>query len=162
MKKARNVAAWELVFPPQQCPITYRHLSDYFLAKNRITVFLQSLFSPDIAPNDFFLFPRMRRNLKVKNFADVEVVNFSGDFGHPNVFKSLLYSSLYYTSYSLCYLLCSNMSVYLFNEANFTCYLSIMLSLSLLCFLTYTYVFNQDSNITAYLLPLILKSHQPS
>jgi predicted acetyltransferase len=33
-----------------------------------------SPYSPDLAPNDFFLFPRMKRDLKGKRFQNVEEV----------------------------------------------------------------------------------------
>jgi len=45
-----------------------------FLAKNNVTVFPHSPVLPDFAPCDFFLFPRMKRQMKWKRFADVSEV----------------------------------------------------------------------------------------
>jgi len=42
-----------------------------FLAKNNITVIPHPPYSPDLAPCDFFLFPRMKGQMKGKRFADV-------------------------------------------------------------------------------------------
>jgi histone-lysine N-methyltransferase SETMAR len=45
-----------------------------FLIKNSMTQLLQLPYSPNLAPCDFFLFPRMKKVLKGKSFADVEEV----------------------------------------------------------------------------------------
>ena len=45
-----------------------------FLPKNSMTQLLHPPYSPDLAPCDFFLFPRMKKVLKGKSFADVEEV----------------------------------------------------------------------------------------
>jgi len=45
-----------------------------FLTKNSMTQLLHPPYSPDLAPCDFFLFPRMKKVLKGKRFADVEEV----------------------------------------------------------------------------------------
>jgi len=45
-----------------------------FMARNGMAVLPHPPYSPDMAPSDFFLFPRMKRNLKGKRFADVEEV----------------------------------------------------------------------------------------
>ena len=45
-----------------------------FLAKNNMTVINQPPYSPDLAPCDFFLFPRMKRQMKGKSFADISEV----------------------------------------------------------------------------------------
>ena len=46
-----------------------------FMARNGMAVLPHPPYSPDVAPSDFFfLFPRMKRNLKGKHFADVEEV----------------------------------------------------------------------------------------
>jgi hypothetical protein len=42
--------------------------------KNRMTMVLHTPYSLDLAPSDFFLFPRMKRDLKGKRFQNVEVV----------------------------------------------------------------------------------------
>jgi hypothetical protein len=41
------------------------------LAKHRIPVVLHPPYSPDLAPCDFFLFPRLKSILKGKQFQDV-------------------------------------------------------------------------------------------
>jgi len=45
-----------------------------FLTKNSMTQLLHPTYSPDLAPCDFFLCPRMKKVLKGKRFADVEEV----------------------------------------------------------------------------------------
>jgi len=45
-----------------------------FLTKNGMTQLIHPPYSPDLAPCDFFLFPRMKKVLKGKRFADVEEV----------------------------------------------------------------------------------------
>ena len=45
-----------------------------FLTKNSVTQLLHPPYSPDLTPCDFFLFPRMKKVLKGKSFADVEEV----------------------------------------------------------------------------------------
>lgn len=45
-----------------------------FLAKNRMTPLPHPPYSPDLAPCDFFLFSRMKRELKGKRFADIPEV----------------------------------------------------------------------------------------
>ncbi|UYV73349.1 hypothetical protein LAZ67_10002815 [Cordylochernes scorpioides] len=48
--------------------LTYRALGDEFLAKNRTQILPQPPYSPDIAPNDFFLFPKLKAVLKGRHF----------------------------------------------------------------------------------------------
>ncbi|UYV72341.1 hypothetical protein LAZ67_9002711 [Cordylochernes scorpioides] len=43
-------------------------IKEMFLAKNRTQIFPQSPYSPDIAPNDFFLFPKLKAVLKRRHF----------------------------------------------------------------------------------------------
>ena len=45
-----------------------------FMARNSMAVLPHPPHSPDVAPSDFFLFPRVKRNLKGMRFADVEEV----------------------------------------------------------------------------------------
>ena len=42
--------------------------------KNSMTPILHPLYSPDLAPSKYFLFPQMKKALKRKHFADVEEV----------------------------------------------------------------------------------------
>jgi len=45
-----------------------------FLAKNNMTVIPHPPYSPDLAPCDFFLFPRMKGQMKGKYLVDVSEV----------------------------------------------------------------------------------------
>jgi len=45
-----------------------------FLTKNSMTQLLHPPYSPNLAPCDFFLFPRMKEVLKGKRIADVDEV----------------------------------------------------------------------------------------
>ena len=45
-----------------------------FLTQNSMTELIHSPYSPDLTPCDFFLFPRIKKVLKGKRFADVEEV----------------------------------------------------------------------------------------
>nr|CAI5864484.1 unnamed protein product [Callosobruchus analis] len=45
-----------------------------FLTKNGMTPIVHPPYSPDLAPCDFFLFPRLKRDMKGKRFATVEEV----------------------------------------------------------------------------------------
>ena len=45
-----------------------------FLAKNETTVVPQSSYSPDLAPADFFLFPKLKSTLKGRRFDTVDVI----------------------------------------------------------------------------------------
>ena len=52
-----------------------------FLTKNRMTSASHPPYSLDLAPCDFFLFPRMKRDLKGKRFQNVEEVRGKKDGG---------------------------------------------------------------------------------
>jgi transposase len=45
-----------------------------FLAKQETIVVPQPLYSPDLAPADFFLFPKLKSNLKGRRFQTVEEI----------------------------------------------------------------------------------------
>ncbi|VVC32990.1 Hypothetical protein CINCED_3A005002 [Cinara cedri] len=45
-----------------------------FLTKNDMTTVSHLPYSPNLSPCDFFLFPRMKRNMKRKRFADIDEV----------------------------------------------------------------------------------------
>jgi transposase len=45
-----------------------------FLAQNKITTLPHPPYSPDLAPSDFFLFPKLKTNLKEHHFGTVENV----------------------------------------------------------------------------------------
>jgi transposase len=50
------------------------HVVQQFLAKHGIPVVSQPLYSPDLAPCDFFLFPKIKMALKGKRFQDVDEI----------------------------------------------------------------------------------------
>jgi len=43
-----------------------------FLATKQITVLEHPAYSPDLAPNDFFLFPKIKGILKGRHFDDID------------------------------------------------------------------------------------------
>jgi len=45
-----------------------------FLAKNEMTVVPQSPYSPDLAPGDFFLFPKLKSTLKGRRFNTINEI----------------------------------------------------------------------------------------
>ena len=45
-----------------------------FLAKNNTVIMPQPPYSPDLAPCDFFLFPRLKRPMKGRRFATIEEI----------------------------------------------------------------------------------------
>ena len=53
-----------------------KNLSDVweFLAQNNVTTLLHLPYSPDLAPCDFFLFPKLKSYLKEHNFGTAENV----------------------------------------------------------------------------------------
>lgn len=46
-----------------------------FLAKNQTPVFPQPPYSPDLAPCDFFLFPKLKSMLKGRRFQTIDDIN---------------------------------------------------------------------------------------
>jgi transposase len=67
MKKSSS-KKWGVVASPRQ------RASAQFLTKNSMIQLLHPPYSPDLAPCYFFLFPRMKKVLNRKRFADVEEV----------------------------------------------------------------------------------------
>ena len=45
-----------------------------FLAKNKTVIMPQPPYSPDLAPADFFLFPKLKTPMKGKRFATIEEI----------------------------------------------------------------------------------------
>jgi transposase len=45
-----------------------------FLATKQITVLEHSAYSPDLAPNDFYLFPKVKEMLKGRHFDDIDYI----------------------------------------------------------------------------------------
>ena len=51
-----------------------QRVAQQFLAKNKIAVILLPPYSPDLAPCDFFLFPKMKMKLKGRRFDTTEEI----------------------------------------------------------------------------------------
>jgi len=51
-----------------------RQFSGNFLAKNETTVVPQPSYSPDLAPADFFLFPKLKSTLKGRRFNTIDEI----------------------------------------------------------------------------------------
>jgi transposase len=45
-----------------------------FLSSKQISVLEHPLYSPDLAPSDFFLFPKIKEVLKGRHFDDIDVI----------------------------------------------------------------------------------------
>jgi len=55
-----------------------------FLAIKQITVLEHPAYSPDLTPNDFFLFPKIRELLKGRHFDDIDhIMNNTRQFWRP-------------------------------------------------------------------------------
>jgi transposase len=52
-------------------------LMQAFLAKQHITQAYQPPYSPDLAPCDFWLFPKLKSTLKVRRFVNAMVTEFT-------------------------------------------------------------------------------------
>jgi hypothetical protein len=53
-------------------------LQAFFLAKHHITQACQLPYSPDLAPCDFWLFPKLKSPFKVKRFVNATVTQYTG------------------------------------------------------------------------------------
>ena len=49
----------------------------FFLAKHHITQFYQTLYSPNLAPWDFWLFPKLKSPLKRRRFVNATVTQYT-------------------------------------------------------------------------------------
>lgn len=56
-----------------------------FLAKNKVATLNQPPYSPDLAPSDFFLFPRLKKDLKGRRFDDVAAVQMATTTGLSSI-----------------------------------------------------------------------------
>ena len=50
-----------------------------FLAKSKTIIRPQLPYSPDLAPADFFLFPKLRKPMKGKRFPTIEEISKKGE-----------------------------------------------------------------------------------
>ena len=55
-------------------PLTRHCLFVIFWAKNNTVIMPQQPYSPDLAPCDFFLFPRLKGSMKGRRFATIEEI----------------------------------------------------------------------------------------
>jgi transposase len=55
-------------------PVHVSLLIHEFLAKNETTVVAQPPYSPDLAPTDFFRFPKLKSTLKGRRFESIEEI----------------------------------------------------------------------------------------
>lgn len=53
-------------------PVHSARIVTQFLAKKQISLFQHPLYLPDLVPNDFFLFPRLKTHMKVQRYDDIE------------------------------------------------------------------------------------------
>ena len=60
--------------PPRQCPHALCINLREFLARNSITLFEHPPYSPDLAPCDFFLFPKCKLVLRGRHLGDVTTI----------------------------------------------------------------------------------------
>ena len=74
-QKAATVGNWWLAASPWNVPVQGAwHLMQRFLAKHQITQVTQLPYSPDLAPCDFWLFPKLKSPLKGKRFQSVDEI----------------------------------------------------------------------------------------
>ncbi|KAL4113507.1 hypothetical protein QTP88_017119 [Uroleucon formosanum] len=68
----KESGSWKLHH--DNAPAHSAHVVQQFLAKHGIPVVSQPPYSPDLAPYDFFLFPKIKMALKGKRFQDVDEI----------------------------------------------------------------------------------------
>ena len=56
----------------RQCTCTHGNVCEEVLAIKQITVLEHPAYSPDLAPSDFFLFPKIKEILKGRYFDDTD------------------------------------------------------------------------------------------
>ena len=60
-----------------------------FLAKNKIVIMPQPLYSPDLAAADFFLFPELKTPRKWKGFATIKEIKANRNYASTIIFTGL-------------------------------------------------------------------------
>ena len=73
-KRRHFWASGDWLFHHDNAPAHSSNPVQQFLAKHKITQLRQSLYSPDVAPCDFWLFPRLKIPLKGHRFDDTETI----------------------------------------------------------------------------------------
>jgi hypothetical protein len=74
VQNTRHVDSKELVLASWQHPSTFIPIDPHFLTKHRITSGCQPPYSPDLAPCDFWLFPKLKTPLKGPRFDSREEI----------------------------------------------------------------------------------------
>ena len=77
-KRARFWSSGDWLLHHDNAPAHSSNLVQQFLAKHKIVQFRQPLYSPDIAPCDFWMFPKLKMALKGKRFDDIETIQSNG------------------------------------------------------------------------------------
>ncbi|GFW04876.1 FLJ37770-like protein [Trichonephila clavipes] len=72
-------------FPPRQCASSFRVICQEIPGQTQIPVLEHPLYSPDLAPCDFYLFPKVKSALKGARFESVKTVKEKA----ARVFKEL-------------------------------------------------------------------------
>ena len=57
--------------------LTEEKNKEEFLATKQITVLEHPAYSPDLVPNDFFLFPKIKKILKGRHFDDIDDIRIN-------------------------------------------------------------------------------------
>ena len=73
-KRPRFWSSGDWLLPHDNAPAHSSDLVQQFLAKHKIVKFRQPPYSSDIAPCDFWMFPKSKQALKGKRFDDMETI----------------------------------------------------------------------------------------
>ena len=71
---AWDVEERQLVVAPWQCACTHLARCEGILTKNNVSTVPHPAYSPDLAPCDFYTFPKMKLRLKGWHFASIEEI----------------------------------------------------------------------------------------
>ena len=84
-EKSVKSRAGDWFFHHDNAPVHTALSVKQFLAKNGMTPIANPPYSPDLAPYDFFLFPRLKKDMKGKLFATVKEVKQKSPEGLNNI-----------------------------------------------------------------------------
>ena len=73
-KRSRFWSSGDWLLHHDNAPAHSSNLMQHFLAKHEIIQLRQPSYSPDIAPCDFWMFPKLKMALKGKRFDDIETI----------------------------------------------------------------------------------------
>jgi hypothetical protein len=98
VKKKRPDAWWEnrWVLQHDNVPSHSSFLVRDFLAKHATTVLPQPLYSPDLAPADFFLFPKLISTLKGCRFESIEAIK-TNSLAHLRIIPKTAFQECFIT-----------------------------------------------------------------